>query len=179
MSEAILKALLMSNQDMSKVVVIDIGTERLAFLRETYGVQTSLDSSSIGGSEVVILAVKPQNVTQVAEGLLPSALGDALLLSIVAGCTITTLKSQFKTNRLVRSMPNTPASILEGITVWTATLESPVALVDKARYVLSKMGEQIEVSDESYLDMATAISGSGPAYIFLIMEALVDVRYVV
>lgn len=86
-----------------------------------------------------------------------------LLLSIVAGCTIDQLRTSFRTDKIVRSMPNTPAMVLEGITVWTATKETPDYLLDKARTLLGSIGEQVEVAEEAYLDMATAVSGSGPA----------------
>jgi len=176
MAEAIVNALNTNKvQSLSQILVIDPSASRLAFLREKYiGIKTSEKYERIKGADLVILAVKPQHVSLVAESLPDDALSSSLLLSIVAGATIDTLRTKFKTDRLVRSMPNTPAAIMEGITVWTATPQSPSDLVEKARLVLNAMGQQINVSDESYLDMATAISGSGPAYIFLVMESLVD-----
>lgn len=71
------------------------------------------------------------------------------------------------------SMPNTPAMVFEGMTVWTATKDVPEDVLKKVRLLLDSIGEQVEVHDERYLDMATAVSGSGPAYIFLTMEAMV------
>jgi len=71
-------------------------------------------------------------------------------------------------------MPNTPAMVLEGITVWTATQDTPESMITIARTLLGSIGEQVEVNDERYLDMATAVSGSGPAYVFLTMEAMID-----
>ena len=176
MAEAILNALLTKKiQRLQDIMVVDPNGERLAYLREKFiGVKTATSFDKIKGSDIVVLAVKPQHVDQVANGLADDSLGGALVLSIVAGCTIQTLKDKFRTERVIRSMPNTPASILEGITVWTASPQSPADSVDKARLMLAAMGEQISVSDESYLDMATAISGSGPAYVFLVIEALID-----
>jgi len=74
----------------------------------------------------------------------------------------------------VRAMPNTPAQIGMGMTVWTATPDVPEALVDKARRILAVLGDELYVPDEKYVDMATALSGSGPAYVFLFVEALID-----
>lgn len=176
MAEAILNALHTRRiQKMTDVLVCDPNIERLGYLREKYlGLKTTEKLDKLKGSDVVILAVKPQHTQHVSDSLGDDSLGGSLLLSIVAGATLNTLKQQFRTDRVIRSMPNTPASILEGITVWTATAQSTPEQVQKAQVLLSAMGEQIQVSDESYLDMATAISGSGPAYIFLVMEALTD-----
>ena len=176
MAEAIVNALATTKlQKLQQIIVIDPNLSRLAYLRDKYlGIKTTDKYDKLKGSDLVILAVKPQHVSNVAESLADDVLGDSLLLSIVAGATIDTLKTKFRTDRIVRSMPNTPAAIMEGITVWTATPQSPSDQVEKARLVLNAMGQQISVSDESYLDMATAISGSGPAYVFLVMESLVD-----
>lgn len=119
--------------------------------------------------------MKPQNVLSLAQSIAESASPPSgLILSIVAGLTLADIEKYFFTNRIIRSMPNTPAMVLEGITVWTPTIHTPAHMLEKARLLLSTFGEQIEVSDEGYLDMATAVSGSGPAYVFLTMEAMVD-----
>jgi len=176
MAEAILNALhTMKIQRMGDILVVDPNHSRLGYLREKYlGLKTTDKYEKLQGSEIIILAVKPQHVSNVAEAIPDDSVGGALLLSIVAGAPIETLRSKFKTERIVRSMPNTPAAIMEGITVWCSTPQSPSELVEKAGVLLNAMGQQIQVSDESYLDMATAVSGSGPAYIFLVMESLVD-----
>jgi pyrroline-5-carboxylate reductase len=97
-----------------------------------------------------------------------------LILSIIAGQTIRTIVEGFANPSVVRSMPNTPAQIGQGITVWTATPEVPAEQRDQAEALLGALGEQLYVDDERYLDMATALSGTGPAYIFMFMEALID-----
>ena len=119
MAEAIVNALNTNKvQSLSQILVIDPSASRLAFLREKYiGIKTSEKYERIKGADLVILAVKPQHVSLVAESLPDDALSSSLLLSIVAGATIDTLRTKFKTDRLVRSMPNTPAAIMEGITV--------------------------------------------------------------
>jgi pyrroline-5-carboxylate reductase len=174
MAEAIINSLMVSNkQSSNKISVYDINEERRGYLQAQYGVHTcSTADEAVKDADIVILAVKPQNVVASARSL--SSPPSGVILSIVAGCTIETLAQHFKTELLIRSMPNTPAMVLEGITVWTATKKVPEELLDKARNLLGSIGEQVEVTDESYLDMATAVSGSGPAYVFLTMEAMID-----
>ncbi len=99
---------------------------------------------------------------------------DALVLSIIAGARLEDLRRGLDHQSIVRSMPNTPAQVGEGITVWTATEEVTPIQVEKARQILATFGQEVYVEDEDYLDMATALSGTGPAYVFLMMEAMVD-----
>jgi pyrroline-5-carboxylate reductase len=148
--------------------------ERLAELRERYGIETTTDNSTaVHGADVVVVAVKPQRLSEVMKGLRAIPAG-ALVLSVVAGATIQKLSDGLKHKAVVRSMPNTPGQIGEGITVWTASQETSAKQRDLARQVLGALGEEIFVEDESYLDMATALSGNGPAYVFLFTEALID-----
>jgi pyrroline-5-carboxylate reductase len=99
---------------------------------------------------------------------------EQLVLSIIAGKNITTLKQGLKHDVIVRAMPNTPAQIGMGMTVWTATDEITEEQRAAVRSILGAMGKEIHVADESYIDMATAVSGSGPAYVFLFMESLIN-----
>jgi pyrroline-5-carboxylate reductase len=87
------------------------------------------------------------------------------VLSVVAGYSIESLQKVFKTEKVIRTMPNTPAIVLEGMTVWTAPPNCPPDIMKTTRNLLGSMGEELFVVDESYIDMATAISGSGPAVI--------------
>jgi pyrroline-5-carboxylate reductase len=96
------------------------------------------------------------------------------VLSIVAGAPVQKIAVALKNAAVVRAMPNTPAQIGEGITVWTAAPEVSVVQKEIARSLLSALGEEIYVEDENYLDMATALSGTGPTYVFLFMEALIE-----
>jgi pyrroline-5-carboxylate reductase len=149
-------------QDMSAINVFDVHDARLSYLVEKYGITAHTSAQdAVNASDIVILAVKPQNVSAVAATLTKAPSG--VLLSIVAGLTISEIRRQFKISSIIRSMPNTPAMVLEGMTVWTATHETPKELIEKAKGLLGSFGDHIEVTDENYLDMATAISGSGPA----------------
>ena len=121
-----------------------------------------------------MLPVKPQTAPDVADGLSGSIPPAALVLSIVAGARLESLASRLKHAALVRAMPNTPAQVGQGITVWTSTEAVTAAQKEQAQRILSAFGEELFVGDEDYLDMATALSGTGPAYVYLFMEAMVD-----
>ena len=96
------------------------------------------------------------------------------MLSIVAGASIKKIGAGLKHKAIIRSMPNTPGQIGEGITVWTASHETSAEQREMAQKILGALGQEVFVEDESYLDMATALSGTGPAYVFLFTEALID-----
>jgi pyrroline-5-carboxylate reductase len=149
--------------------------ERLEQLQEQYGVQVTLDNAEAAAqADVVILSVKPQRLDKVLLGLRGSIQPGALVLSIVAGASIKKIGSGLHHQIIVRSMPNTPAQIGEGITVWTASHDVSDEQREMTRQILAALGQEIFVEEETYLDMATALSGTGPAYVFLFMEAMVD-----
>jgi pyrroline-5-carboxylate reductase len=148
--------------------------ERLSELRKKYGILVTTDNAAAAShADVVVLSVKPQRLSEVMKGL-KSVRADALALSIIAGASIKKLSAGLKHKAIVRSMPNTPGQIGEGITVWTASKETTEEQQQMARSILGALGEEVFVEDEGYLDMATALSGTGPAYVFLFMEALID-----
>lgn len=143
-------------------------------LHEKYGIQTTTDNASAASdADVIVLSVKPQRLTEVLTGIYKIR-PDALVLSIVAGATIQKISQTLKHKAVVRSMPNTPGQIGEGITVWTASNGTSEEQQEMARQILGALGDEVFVEDEAYMDMATALSGSGPAYIFLFTEALID-----
>jgi pyrroline-5-carboxylate reductase len=121
-----------------------------------------------------VLSVKPQTLPGVLEGLSGAIPPGALVLSIVAGARLEDLSRKLGHPALVRAMPNTPAQIGQGITVWAARPAVSEELKEMARQMLACLGSEVYADDEDYLDMATALSGTGPAYVFLFMEALVD-----
>lgn len=148
--------------------------ERGAELRKKYGIRTTTDNISAAlNANVVALSVKPQRLSEVMKGM-KGVRSDALILSIIAGASIKKIGMGLKHKSIVRSMPNTPGQIGEGITVWTASKETTEKQHAIARFILRALGEEVFVEDESYLDMATALSGTGPAYVFLFAEALID-----
>ncbi|HUS04016.1 MAG TPA: pyrroline-5-carboxylate reductase, partial [Dehalococcoidia bacterium] len=175
MGEAIVRCLL--SKDIAKpadVVISDVSQSRRELLSREYGVSTLADNrKAIEGADLIILAVKPQDLAQAVEEIKNPA-PQQLVLSIVAGASLSTLQHGLKHTCIIRAMPNMPAQISEGMTVWTATAQVSQGQKEIARSILGSMGEELYVNDEKYLDMATALSGSGPAYVFLFIEALID-----
>ena len=174
MGRAMLSAVLDRNLSTpGDIAVSDVSAARLKQLEREFGIRTAgSNPDALSGGDVVILAVKPQNLADVmAEigGLLETG---QLVLSIIAGKKLDTLRHGLGHDAVVRAMPNTPAQIGRGVTVWTATSQVSEKQRTQAAAVLGTMGREIYVVDEGYLDMATAVSGSGPAYLFLFMEAL-------
>jgi pyrroline-5-carboxylate reductase len=149
--------------------------ERGQVLHEKYGVNTAVDNvAAATGADVVVISVKPQVLPHILPQLKGRVAPEALVLSIVAGARIENIANGLAHPNVVRSMPNTPAQIGEGITVWIAAQGVSAEQREQARLLLGALGEEVEADDEDQLDMATALSGTGPAYVFLFMEALVD-----
>ena len=158
-----------------EISVSDPSEERRKYLGEKYEVLATGDNLvAARGGEVVLLAVKPQSSDEIIADLNGQLKPSQLVLSIMAGVTIKTLHNGLKHKRIVRSMPNTPAQIGEGMSVWTATPEVTKRQKGWAKSILGAIGKEIYVADEKYLSMATALHGSGPAYFFLFVEALVE-----
>jgi len=156
------------------IVVSDVSRSRRESLSKEYGVNTLADDSkAINNAELIILAVKPQDLARATKEM-KALLPQQAVLSIVAGANLDSLRQNLNHPSIVRAMPNMPAQIGEGMTVWTATAEVSQQQRETAQSILGAFGEEIYVPDENYLDMATALSGSGPAYVFLFIEALVD-----
>jgi pyrroline-5-carboxylate reductase len=148
---------------------------RLKLLADRYGFATTTDNiAAAGDSDVVLLTVKPQSLDDVLREMDGAIPNKSLVLSIIAGARTDDIARGLQHRAIVRAMPNTPAQVGEGITVWTATNEVSPSQRDQARKVFGSFGKEIFVEDENYLDMATALSGTGPAYVFLFMEAMVD-----
>jgi pyrroline-5-carboxylate reductase len=125
-------------------------------------------------SSIVILTVKPQRLGVVLGELKKVVRQDQLIISIVAGARIETIVDDLQHKSIVRAMPNTPAQIGEGMTVWTATPEVSEAQQAQIHAVFGALGREMHVEEERMIDMATALSATGPTYTFLVMEALID-----
>ncbi len=151
------------------------GQERVEQLSQKYGIHGLTDNTEgVSQADVVVLSVKPQQLEKVLKGLRGSIKPTALVLSIVAGAPIEKIAGGLAHTTIVRSMPSMPAQIGEGITVWTAAPSVSAEQKEIARQILCALGDEIFVEEETYLDYATALSGTGPAYVFLFMEAMVD-----
>ncbi|MDP6127275.1 MAG: pyrroline-5-carboxylate reductase [Dehalococcoidales bacterium] len=176
MGEAMLSAILDGGlSSPGDITVGNFNQDRRHQLDKKYGVSVTGDNfRAVGGADVVILSVKPQQLAVVTDELGGKLKPVQLVLSIIAGATIQTLASGLAHTNIVRAMPNTPAQIGQGMTVWTATPDVTGQQKGWAGSILGAIGKEIYCENEKYLDMATAVSGSGPAYFFLFVEALVE-----
>lgn len=176
MAEAMLSGLLKKELIPAKQILTSGPLiEQVTYLNEKYGTTPFADNNkAVKNADVVVFSVKPQDLDKVLEGLKGSIKKNALILSIVAGATISKIRNGLDHDIIVRAMPNTPAQIGEGITVWTCSDTVSDAQKEITEAILNAFGQEIFVEEEDYLDKATALSGTGPAYVYLFMEAMVD-----
>ena len=149
--------------------------DRRKALGEKYGIQVTADNAEAARrGDIVVLGIKPQVMPGVLAELRGSLAQGKLVISIIAGATTETLGRGLDHGALVRVMPNTPAQIGEGVNIWYATAETTDVHRKQARALLGALGHELQVGDERFVAMATAVSGTGPTYVFLVMEALID-----
>jgi pyrroline-5-carboxylate reductase len=175
MGEAIIAAVLRAKiTEPGRIAVYDVIGARAQQLAGQYGVRSAENpEQAVAGADFVITAVKPQDFPKAAASI-AGRLQGATVISIMAGVTVSQLTSLLQTDAVVRSMPNTPAQIGEGMTGWTATPGVGESAREGVRQILGAMGKEAYMPEEKYLDMVTGLSGSGPAYVFLFIEALTD-----
>ncbi|HUG56128.1 MAG TPA: pyrroline-5-carboxylate reductase [Candidatus Limnocylindrales bacterium] len=176
MAEAMIKGLLDKGLvEPARIVASGPRAERRAELETRFGIRTAAaNAEAAKDADVVVLSVKPQVLPTVMRELEGTLRRDQLVLSIVAGVSLRALQQGLGHSVVVRAMPNTPAQVAMGVTAWAATADVREPERDRARAILGALGEEIAVDDEELVDMATALSGTGPTYVFLLMEALVD-----
>ncbi len=144
-------------------------------LTKRYGIRhTTNNVNAVRNVNIVVLSIKPQVLPEVLEELERKIPPEALVISVVAGAPVKRITAGLQHQTVVRVMPNTPVRVGKGMSVWMATDSVSEAQREAARMIFKSLGEEIFVAHEYYLDMATALSGSGPAYVFLFIEALVD-----
>lgn len=172
MAAAIIGGLVASGRMGSDITVIDPNLDQRERLAGQYGVTTSADVSDAAAADVIVLAVKPQIIAEVA-GQLTADLSGKLIISIAAGVTITTLEGLFGPVAIARTMPNTPALLglgATGLYVNDRTTDAQRAVVQA---IIQSFGICVTVAREDLLDAVTAVSGSGPAYYFLMIEEMI------
>jgi pyrroline-5-carboxylate reductase len=176
MAEAMIAGLLRAKLvDANHIVASHPRADRRDELVRSYGVRTvEANGTAVEAADVVVLAIKPQMLRRVGRELAGSLREGQLVISIIAGASTRALANALRHNQIVRSMPNTPAQLGRGMTVWYATPEVSDAQREQAQLLLGALGEQLQVDDEKLVAMATAVSGTGPTYVFLVMEALID-----
>lgn len=176
MAEAILKGLLSKDMfDKTSIFASDTSQSRLDYMQNTYGINITLDNNQvIAGSDIVILAVKPQVMKAVLEGIKDTVNSKHLIISIAAGVKLKTLEKHLpKGAKVIRVMPNTPALIQAGAAGICKGENASAEDIKAAFAIFEAIGEAVE-APESLMDAITALSGSGPAYVFTFIEALVD-----
>ena len=174
MAEALIAGMRRGKLDADITVGEPLEPRRQTLAKE-HGVNTTHDNrKAVAGADLLVLAVKPQQLESAVKELTGAVGHDQTVLSIIAGVKMHSIGLKLNHERLIRVMPNTPAQIGVGMSVWTATASVPAPVRDFAGRMLGALGEQVYVDDEKYVDMATALSASGPAYVFVFIEALID-----
>lgn len=172
MANALIGGLLARGFVAADICVVEINADSRARLETQYAVRTADNlTDGVPGSELIVLAVKPQQLREVAQQLVPMLQGQ-VLLSIAAGIRAQDLARWTNSQTIVRAMPNTPALIGSGMTGLYALPSVSAAQKQQADTVLSAVGQTLWLDEEVQLDAVTAISGSGPAYVFYLIEAL-------
>jgi pyrroline-5-carboxylate reductase len=176
MAEAMIAGLLRGALvEPGQVVASHPRSERREHLQREYGIRVVEGNvAAIEGADVVLFAIKPQMLGRVGKEIGPHLRRGQLVLSVIAGATTAALTGTLGHDQVIRAMPNTPARLGKGMTVWYATPETTTEQREQAGALLGALGAQLEVDDEKFVAMATAVSGTGPTYVFLVMEALID-----
>jgi pyrroline-5-carboxylate reductase len=176
MGGAMLQGWLKQGVDARKISILDPAPapEMKARVEEA-GIQLNPSVAALRDTEVIVIAVKPQNADEAMPAVAPLKVQRPLILSIVAGKKIAFFEEHFGAEAaVVRTMPNTPAAIARGITATVSNAHVSEGQRALAAALLSAVGEVVEVSDERQLDAVTALSGSGPAYVFYLTECLTE-----
>ncbi|MDQ3879797.1 MAG: pyrroline-5-carboxylate reductase [Chloroflexota bacterium] len=176
MAEAIIAGLLADARVApERLVASHPRGERREQLADRFGIApVESNAAAAAGADLIVVAVKPQMLWRVMPDVADALTPEQVVLSIVAGAKLETLMRGLRHGAIVRAMPNTPAQIRQGITVWVASPASTAEQRQLARAALMSLGQEREVDDEEFVAMATALSGTGPTYLFAVMEALID-----
>lgn len=174
MGETLLSGLLRAGRPVERLVVSERRPERVSELREKYGVQVLDNASAAAAAEVVVLVVKPQDMTTVLDDVRDHIAPGTLVVSLAAGITTTFLEQRLPPGTpVVRVMPNTPALVDEGMAAISPGAHCDEAHLGQAEALLRSCGRVVRLA-EQHLDAVTAVSGSGPAYVFYVVEAMIE-----
>jgi len=171
MAEALIKGI--AGKGNRSIFVAEPLEERRRYLETSYGIRTSASNKEVAGScNIIILAIKPQNMAAVLDEIAGCMSENKTVVSIAAGITLAFLQKKLKTGRLVRVMPNTPAIVQEGMSVLSLCECLPESDIAAVREIFMSVGKVLTLP-EKYMNAVTALSGSGPAFIALFEEAMI------
>ncbi|MDQ3281169.1 MAG: pyrroline-5-carboxylate reductase [Acidobacteriota bacterium] len=175
MAEAMIRGLLRGEEFAAENISASAPREeRVRELREKYGINATSDNKAVANADIVVLSIKPQIMARVLDEVADVISPDALVISIAAGVPVATIQTRLATGtRVVRAMPNTPALVDAGATAIAGGEHAREADLAAAKRIFDSIGLTV-ILEESQLDAVTGLSGSGPAYVFLILEALSD-----
>ncbi len=175
MAEAIIKGVKSQESGVRRdILVSEPSEDRRKYLQQTYGIKTTESNKEVASScNIIILAIKPQNMAAVLDEVADLITEEKTVVSIAAGITLSFLQSKLKTKKLIRVMPNTPAIVQEGMSVMSLCecfSDKDIAIV---RDIFMSVGKVLTLP-EKYINAVTAVSGSGPAFVALFIEAMID-----
>lgn len=175
MAEALIKGAVSSRQSAaSSLLVSEPREDRRRYLEQIYGIKTTADNKEVANScNIIILAVKPQNIAAVLDEITELITDDKTVVSIAAGITLSHLQSKLNTKKLIRVMPNTPAIVQEGMSVMSLCECFSDKDISVVREIFMSVGKVLTMP-EKYMNAVTALSGSGPAFIALFVEAMIE-----
>jgi pyrroline-5-carboxylate reductase len=179
MAEAIIKGIIGSQRSavsgqQKKIIVSEPRGEKRQYLEKTYGIKTTdKNTDVVPASDIIILAIKPQNMEAVLNEIGDLITDEKTVVSIAAGITLSYLQSKLKTKKLIRVMPNTPALVQDGMSVMSLCECFPDKDIAVVREIFMSVGKVL-VMPEKYMNAVTALSGSGPAFIALFIESMID-----
>jgi pyrroline-5-carboxylate reductase len=176
MAEAIINGVLTKKLVSTKNILISEPLKiRRDYLKEKFGIKTTSENlKTIKSADFLILCIKPQDLSIVSKELKNKIDSKIILLSILAGMKIESLTSQLGHKKIIRAMPNIPAQIGKGMIAWTHSNDINDNELKLTKTILKTLGKEIHFNNQKQIDIATSISGSGPAYIFYIVEALIN-----
>ena len=174
MAQAIIAGVQDAGLDASIIVGEPFKIRRKS-LESDLGVEaTASNTEAVTGADIVVLSVKPQQLDAIADELKGVLKSSQTVMSIMAGVKLHSIGLKLEHKKLIRVMPNTPAQIRKGISAWTASDDVDESILEFVSNMLKAIGDELKFSDEKNIDISTALSGSGPGYVFVMIEALAD-----
>ncbi|MBA8792749.1 pyrroline-5-carboxylate reductase [Friedmanniella endophytica] len=174
MGETVLSGLIRAGWDPGRIVATDRRPERCTELTERYGIATTGNTEAAAGADTVVVVVKPQDMTALLDEIAPALRPGTLVASLAAGVATDVIEAHLPAGTpVVRVMPNTPAQVDEGMAAISPGAHADADHVERVASILAGTGRVLSLP-ERYLDAVTAISGTGPAYLFFVVEAMIE-----